>query len=118
MYLIVEENPNCAPEERMFRESGSRRLVERLELEKPDGKTTLCDVRGVEDGGAFGPAYAVQVEDSGAGTAWLIYGGNWGLRFRETGQKDEWSLKNPSQWGEPFLVLDINTYFQSLSRYK
>lgn len=50
-------------------------------------------------------AMAVQVEDSGSGAAWLIYGGDAGLRLRPAGSESEWSLSDPEQFGETHLVL-------------
>src|SRR5436190_17812306 len=108
MYLVVEENPNCSADERVFSESGKIKPVARLNVEQPSRIRAWCDVTGVEEGGAFTPAQAVQVEDSGAGTAWLIFGGTWGLRFRPAGSTGDWSLSNSSQWGVPFKVLDIS----------
>ena len=59
-----------------------------------------CEVVGwtSRDGGAPCPAYAVPVEDSGAGVATLIYGGDWGLRLTP---KD-----GRPPFGEPYLLLD------------
>jgi hypothetical protein len=107
MYLIIEENPNCLGEERVFSESGPLKLVKKLNLDAPDGKRAWFEVAAVDEPNTFSPAHGVQVEDSGAGNAWLIFGGNWGLRFRITGSADAWSLDNPAQWGTAFKVLDI-----------
>ncbi len=108
MYLIVEDNPNCRQDERVFSESGPQKGVAQMNLEMPSGQRSWCDVIGVEEGGTFIPAKAVQVEDSGAGNAWLIFGGMWGLRFKKPGIKEEWSLTSPNQWGVPFKVFDIS----------
>jgi len=119
MYLIVEENQNCSAEERVFSSSGEEKIVLSVQVETPDSSVSWCDVVGVEESGQFTHAKAVQVEDSGAGLAWLVYGGLWGLRFRKKGDTTEWSLENKRQWGEPFKVLDISAqdiHFQSSSR--
>jgi hypothetical protein len=108
MYLVIEENPNCVADERVFSESGKTKPVAQLNVEQPSGIRAWCDVMGVEEGGVFAPAQAVQVEDSGAGNAWLIFGGSWGLRFRPSGSTAEWSVTNSSQWGVPFKVLDFS----------
>lgn len=105
MYLIVEENPNSAPEERVFAESGAERAVRQVLLDHPGGGTGWCDVTGVEDDGRYVEARARLVDDSAAGTAWLVTGGAWGLRLRPSGG-GAWSLTDTSQWGVPFLVLD------------
>src|SRR5688572_28451567 len=108
MYVMVEDNPNCCGEERMLRDNGKKRIVQRANVEMAQGTSAWCDVTGVEEGGRFCQAHATQVEDSSAGTAWLIFGGTWGLRFRPPDDKDEWTLKNPRQWGEPLKVFDIS----------
>jgi hypothetical protein len=105
MYLMVEDNPNCRSDERMFAESGDDRLVLRVMLDMPSGQTGWCDVAGVENDGAFTVAHARQVEDSAAGSAWLVLGGDWGVRLRAA-NGGAWSLNDPTQWGVPFLVLD------------
>lgn len=89
-------------------ESGPQRLVSHLRLEGPDRVAQWWEATGVDDGEKYGPARAVRVDDSGAGSAWLIFGGTWGLRFKPEGSKAAWSLTDKSQWGEPFKVLDIS----------
>ena len=59
-----------------------------------------------QDGGSPCPAYAVSIEESGAGQALLVYGGDWGLRLIPAGLDEAWSLDSPNQWGENFLSLD------------
>jgi hypothetical protein len=39
------------------------------------------------------------------GLAYLIYGGNWGIRLKPIGLEENWDLGSPNQWGEPFLLL-------------
>jgi hypothetical protein len=60
----------------------------------------LHDVVGwsSEGGGTPRPALAATVEDSGAGTAVLVYGADWGLQLtpRDGG----------APFGEPYLLLD------------
>lgn len=106
MYLMVEENPNCANEERVFSTSGEKRVVTQLHLDKPGHGAVWCDVAGVEEGGSFIQAFGQRVEDSSDGTAWLVFGGDWGLRLRPDGDKASWSLVDKNQWGLPFVVLD------------
>jgi hypothetical protein len=72
---------------------------------EPDGR--LCAVTGwtSASGGSEAPAYAVEVEDSSAGAAFLVYGGDWGLRLRPAESGAPWSLDDAEQWGETHLVL-------------
>lgn len=106
MYIIVEENDNCSPDERVFSTSGPEREVARVLANRPDGKTDWCDIIGVDDKGVFVPPIAQRTEDSSDGTAWLIRGGLWGLRLRPVEKPTAWSLTDKTQWGVPFLVLD------------
>lgn len=50
-------------------------------------------------------AYGVLVEDSGAGSAILVYGGECGIRLRKSGSLQEWDVNNSGQTGEPYLKL-------------
>lgn len=103
--IDVEPNPNCdAPAQFVFRELGEPRLLRAIRVEEA-GAEGLCDVTGVEKGGAFTPARAVKVADSGAAYAWLIAGGAWGIRLRrERDAAFPWDLADPRQRGEPFKL--------------
>ncbi len=72
---------------------------------EPGGR--LCNVTGwsSEAGGSAIEAYAVNVEDSSAGNAYVVYGGDWGIRLRPTDSDAPWSRDNVDQWGETHLVL-------------
>jgi len=56
-------------------------------------------------GGSAAPAYAVQVEDSSEGSAYVVYGGDWGVRLRPAGSDAAWSIDDNAQFGETHLVL-------------
>lgn len=104
MRLEVHDNPNCAGiGEAVFVETGSPRLIKgiRAAVGRADA---VCAVAGVGEGGAFGPAYACKVEDSGEGTAFLIFGGAWGIRIKPWDPDEAWDLSNPRQWGEAYKV--------------
>jgi len=49
--------------------------------------------------------FAVQVEDSSAGAAYLVFGGDQGVRLRPAASTALWSLYDPEQFGETHLVL-------------
>ena len=59
-----------------------------------------CEVSGWSSAGdgSSCPARAVPVEDSGAGVATLLYGGDWGLRLTPRDGR--------APFGEPYLLLD------------
>ncbi len=104
----IEENPNCPPADMMrFREVGPAKRVSQVRLyhEAPDGK--WYGVTGWTDRSEAptAEAFIQPVEDSGSGVAYLLYGaGNCGLRFKRH-PESPWSLTDPTQWGEPFLLL-------------
>jgi hypothetical protein len=107
MYLFIDENPNCSTEERVFSTSGAKRTVSQLHICPPQqNEARWCDVVGVNEDGSFEPANALCIEDSADGTAWLVSGGSWGLRFKLNEHTTNWSLSDKTQWGLPFIVLD------------
>lgn len=104
----IGENPNCAPcDMHRFRHDGEPKPVRQVRLydRLPEGE--LFWVIGWEPGpeGPATPARSVAVEDSGAGTVYLLFGGSWGLRFKPVHPEEPWDLDNPRQWGEPFLLI-------------
>ena len=105
MHVEIEDNPNCRGSEQfVFRELEPPRSIRGIKVTER-GKEIPCDVIGVEKEGTFVPARAAKIADSGAGFAYLIYGGAWGIRIRpETCAGEAWDLSNKRQWGEPFKI--------------
>ena len=77
----------------------------RLYEGEPDGK--LCAIAGwsSKDNGSPTLAYAVQIEDSSAGSAYLVYGGDYGVRLKLAESDEAWGTASMDQWGETHLVL-------------
>ena len=46
----------------------------------------------------------MRIEDSSEGAAFLVYGGDWGVRLRPAEPDAPWSLDDTDQWGETHLV--------------
>ena len=87
--------------------------VARVRLYEGRAEGTIFAVTGwsSEGGGTPCDAYAVSVDDSGSGDAFLVYGGDWGVRLRPVDAQD-WQIDAPDQWGETHLVLaDIDDIF-------
>lgn len=105
MYLTVDENLNCESiEGRVFNERTAPRPVSHV-LRARSGQDVWCALTGLDAQGQACPALARKVDDSGEGTCTLVYGGAWGLRLKDPICKDPWSIDDPHQWGEPFLLL-------------
>ena len=108
MYFEVDENPNWPGSVSMrFKELGPARAIKQLRVSDRKSGDELCWVTGWRDDpkGPLCPAYAQPVEESGQGLAYLIFGGNWGIRFKPVSLKEDWDLSSPHQWGEAFLLI-------------
>jgi hypothetical protein len=105
MFLRFEENPNTGfVDDRVFQERSEPRRVAQV-LRRRGGQEVWCAVTGLDEKGLPVPALARKVEDSGEGMCYLVYGNLWGLRLKDPACSDPWSLDDPHQWGEPFLLL-------------
>lgn len=108
MFLRFEENPNTGfVDDRVFQERTQPREVTHV-LRLREGKEVWCPVVGLNNVGVPEPALACKVEDSGEGICYLVYGGLWGLRLKDPACNEEWSMDDPHQWGEPFLLLSAD----------
>ncbi|PZC48310.1 MAG: hypothetical protein C1O27_001195 [Chloroflexi bacterium] len=107
----VFEGPNCSWEmTRMFQSQHGAKPLTQIFTDRPDGTEGLCDVVGWSEEGQV-PAQAAYVDDSGDGQALLIFGGDQGIRLKAAESEDPFDVENTSQWGEPCLLLDIETQF-------
>jgi hypothetical protein len=103
MIVTVEDNPNCAGCGVMrFEVLSLPRRVRSVVYHAAEG--VRCEVVGWGPDGT-GPALAQKVADSGDGVAWLVRGGEWGLRLRPQTEAGEWALEADGQWGEPYLLV-------------
>ena len=104
MQIEVEDSPNCGGTEQfVYRELGGVRPVRAIIAEERGAEVPL-EVTGVAKGGGWVPARCVKIADSGAGYAFLIFGGEWGIRLKPGWHKAAWDLADPKQWGEPFKI--------------
>ena len=98
--IFIEPNPNCLEGcSQRFTTAEAARVVRSVEYAVQSDRTVVCDVTGWSSDGGGTPcgAQAVTVEDSDAGVATLVYGGDWGLRL---------SPRDGSvPFGEPYLLL-------------
>lgn len=107
-YVQVEPNDNCPMSaSQVYKNLGSPFAVKAVRIYEGQPEGTLYDICGWYSlmNGISTLAYAVQVEDSSEGAAYLVYGGDWGLRLRPIDSAGEWSLSDSDQFGETHLVL-------------
>ncbi len=108
MFLEVEQNPNCGASVFLrFKALGQARQLRQVRSYEHSARGEWCDVVGWtdDDSRPVCPAMARPVEESGHGTAYVVFGGPWGLRLKRAGAREDWSLNSPRQWGEPYLLL-------------
>ena len=104
--IEIGENPNCDPvDTRVFHELGPPQPVAQIRLEREPGRPAWYDVTGWTAAGAPCPAHAQKVDDSGEGVAWLVHGGDAGLRLRPADAPAPWALQASHQWGESFIIV-------------
>lgn len=112
MFLEVESSLNFEGSLFLrFKEIEPAKPLLQVKLYDRSARGEWCEVIGWTDNEAepLCPAFAQAVEDSGAGFAYLIFGGVCGIRLKPVGVEEEWSVENPKQWGESHLLLsDLN----------
>ena len=104
-YVQVDPNDNCPMSaSQVYKNLGAPFRVSAVRIYEGEPDGTLCAVTGWSRDGAV-DAYAVRVEDSSAGAAYVVYGGDWGIRLRPADVSTDWDLTDATQWGETHLVL-------------
>ena len=108
MFVEVESNPNCEQSVfARFKEAAPARPVVKIRSYERSSAGEWCWVTGWRDDPAHPTCSAVvqPIEDSGAGLAYLVSGGLWGIRLKPVTIEEEWNIDSPNQWGEPYLSL-------------
>lgn len=112
MFLEVESSQNFEGSLFLrFKELGSAKALLQVKLYERSARGEWCDVIGwsANELDPQCPAFAQVVEDSGAGFAYLVFGGVYGIRLKPVSVEEPWSVDSSSQWGESHLLLaDIN----------
>ncbi len=111
IWVDVEENPNSEYlPMRVFETQGAEIVASAIRVSEVPGGEGPHEIIGWSSEGGGTPAdvtYA-PVTDSGAAVSMLIVGGDFGVRIRLAGDRedgDEWSLDSDDQRGEPYLLL-------------
>jgi len=108
MFIEVESHPNCESSIFLrFKELGPSREVTHLKVYDRSPKGEWCEVVGLCDDPhkPVCSAYAQKVEDSGAGHAYVVFGGNWGIRLTPLAISGDRNQEPCIQWEEPYLSL-------------
>jgi hypothetical protein len=108
MVVEVEPNPNCEQSVyARFKEAGPVRRAVQVKSFERKSEGEWCWVTGWTDNPAHPccPAQAQRVEDSGAGLAYMVFGGIYGIRLKPVSLSEDWDLNSTDQWGEPYLLL-------------
>lgn len=104
----VEANPNCEQSVcARFKEAGPARRAVQVKCFERRSEGEWCWVTGWTDDPDHPccPAHAQRVEDSGAGLAYMVFGGIGGIRLKPVSLAEDWDLSSANQWGEPYLLL-------------
>jgi hypothetical protein len=107
-HIEVEANENTLlTAMQVYKNIGEPFRVSRIAIYEGMPEATAYEVTGWSsvEGGTAVEAYAVQVEDSSEGSAYLVYGGDWGIRLRPLTSDQAWSTDAADQLGETHLVL-------------
>jgi hypothetical protein len=105
-YVQVDPNANCPMSaSQVFKNIDAPFRVSAVRIYEGEPEGRLCAVTGWSEDEGPVQAFAVRVEDSSAGWAYVVYGGDWGLRLRPADSEAGWDLSDAEQWGETHLVL-------------
>ncbi len=107
-HIEVEANANTPMmAQQVYKNLGLPFRVARVRIYEGEPEGKLHDIAGwsSRDGGSIVDAYAVHIEDSSAGAAYLVYGSDWGVRLRPAGSTQAWAIADGDQFGETHLVL-------------
>lgn len=107
-YVQVEANENTPMSaSQVYKNITEPFRVAMVRLYEGEPGGALYEIAGwsSRDGGTPTDAFAVQVEDSSAGAAYVVYGGDLGVRLRPAGSGAPWDVNDAGQVGETHLVL-------------
>jgi hypothetical protein len=107
-HVEVEANDNTPMmAQQVYKNVGLPFRVLQVRIYEGEPGGMLHDVVGwsSRDGGSATQAYGVQIDDSSEGSAYLVYGGDWGVRLRPADSDEAWSIDATGQFGETHLVM-------------
>lgn len=104
----VESNDNTPMmAQQVYKNTGLPFPVSHVRIYEGEPEGVMCAITGWSsaEGGPETPAFAVKIDDSSEGSAFLVYGGDWGVRLKTADSQSPWSLDDTDQWGETHLVI-------------
>jgi hypothetical protein len=107
-HVEVEPNDNMPMmAQQVYKNIGVPFPVSHVRIYEGEPGGQLCAITGwsSDDGGSPTAAYAVRIEDSSEGQAYLVYGGDYGVRLKAADSDEAWDTSSMDQWGETHLVL-------------
>ncbi len=111
MFLEIEPNANTDVSFNMvYRDVSPPREVFCIKYFVQDHDEPVQVTGWDAESGSPCPAYACAIDESGDGTALLIYGGSGGIRMKPLEDESEWSVNSPGQWGESHLVYPKDSF--------
>ncbi|MCY3543391.1 MAG: hypothetical protein OXH22_05040 [Chloroflexi bacterium] len=108
IYIEVDENDNCEYMPLMLYEAHADAVpVTRVVLDEPGRAPGEYQVTGwsSDNGGTPCAAMYCPVSDSGQAVVHLVFGGDWGIRMKPANSAVDWSIDDPEQFGEPYIML-------------
>lgn len=108
IYIEVDENDNCEYMPLMLYEAHAEAVpVTRVVLDEPGRAPGEYQVTGwsSDNGGTPCAAMYCPVSDSGQAVVHLVFGGDWGIRMKPANSTVDWSIDDPEQFGEPYIML-------------
>ena len=108
IYLEVEENENCEYMPLQVYEARTVPVpISKVKLFEIDRPYRVYEVAGWDSNDSGSPTQAMYaaVSDSGQAEVHLVYGGDWGIRFKPSDSKTGWDINDSDQWGEPYIML-------------
>ena len=108
IYIEVDENDNCEYMPLMLYEAHADAVpVARVVLDEPGRAPGEYQVTGwsSDNGGTPCTAMYCPVSDSGQAVVHLVFGGDWGIRMKPADSAAAWSIDDPEQFGEPYIML-------------
>jgi hypothetical protein len=107
-HVEVEANDNTPMmAQQVYKNTGVPFPVSQVRIYEGEPEGQLCAITGwaSTEGGSPTTAYAVQIDDSSEGSAYLVYGGDYGVRLKPADSDEAWDITSMDQWGETHLVL-------------